>query len=157
MLAPPLIWLTLGGALLLLALLGIDTDGLLLIGGAAGLLLALLASLLPLSPGLQLLVYVCLVGAGYGWLRHWAQRQGERAIPPAARAELAEVIDRFDAGGEGRVRWQGQSWAALNLEPARPLLPGAQVTVMGRDGTRLQVLPRGAEALPGGSETTLPG
>ena len=156
MLAPPLIWLALGGALLLLALLGIDTDGLLLIGGAAGLLLALLASLQPLSPGLQLLLYVCLVGAGYAWLRHWAQRQGERAIPPAARAELAEVIDRFDASGEGRVRWQGQSWAALNLEPARPLVPGAQVTVMGREGTRLQVLPRGTDAVLRGAGTAPP-
>jgi membrane protein implicated in regulation of membrane protease activity len=52
------------------------------------------------------------------------------------------VIDAFDAGGEGRVRWQGQSWAALNLEPSRPLAPGSEVVVMGREGTRLQVLPR---------------
>jgi membrane protein implicated in regulation of membrane protease activity len=88
------------------------------------------------------LLFCGLVGAGYGWLRRWSRHQGERAIPPAARAEHAEVIAAFDAGGEGRVRWQGQSWAALNLEPARPLAPGSQVVVMGREGTRLQVLPR---------------
>lgn len=48
----------------------------------------------------------------------------------------------FDASGEGRVRWQGQSWAAQNLAPDQLLPAGAQVTVMGREGTRLQVLPR---------------
>ena len=33
-----------------------------------------------------------------------------------------------------------ESWAAVNLEPEQPLLPGAEVVVMGRDGTGLQVL-----------------
>ena len=140
--APPLLWLALGGVLLLLALLGIDTDGLLLIGGVAGLAVAVIAAATTLAPWLQVLVFCGLVGAGYSWLRRWARHQGERAIPPAARAEHAEVIDAFDAGGEGRVRWQGQSWAALNLEPSRPLAAGSQVVVMGREGTRLQVLPR---------------
>lgn len=142
MVAPPPLWLALGGILLLLALLGIDTDGLLLIGGMAGLALAVVAAVTPLAPWLQVLLFCGLVGAGYGWLRRWSRRQDERAIPPAARAEHAEVITAFDAGGEGRVRWQGQSWAALNLEPSRPLAPGSQVVVMGREGTRLQVLPR---------------
>jgi membrane protein implicated in regulation of membrane protease activity len=140
--APPLLWLALGGVLLLLALLGIDTDGLLLIGGVAGLAVAVIAAATTLAPWLQVLLFCGLVGAGYSWLRRWARHQGERAIPPAARAEHAEVIDAFDAGGEGRVRWQGQSWAALNLEPSRPLAAGSQVVVMGREGTRLQVLPR---------------
>jgi len=140
--APPLLWLALGGVLLLLALLGIDTDGLLLIGGVAGLAVAVIAAATTLAPWLQVLLFCGLVAAGYGWLRRWARRQGERAIPPAARAEHAEVIDAFDADGEGRVRWQGQSWAALNLEPSRPLAAGSQVVVMGREGTRLQVRPR---------------
>ncbi|HYP04255.1 MAG TPA: NfeD family protein [Cyanobium sp.] len=140
--APPLLWLALGGVLLLLALLGIDTDGLLLIGGVAGLAVAVIAAATTMAPWLQVLLFCGLVGAGYGWLRRWARHQGERAIPPAARAEHAEVIDAFDAGGEGRVRWQGQSWAALNLEPSLPLTAGSQVVVMGREGTRLQVLPR---------------
>jgi membrane protein implicated in regulation of membrane protease activity len=52
------------------------------------------------------------------------------------------VTTAFDASGEGRVRWQGQSWAAVNLAPGQALPPGTQVTVMGREGTRLQVLPR---------------
>jgi membrane protein implicated in regulation of membrane protease activity len=51
------------------------------------------------------------------------------------------VIVAFDSEGQGRVLWQGQSWAAQNLDPERPLPAGASVTVMGREGTRLQVLP----------------
>jgi membrane-bound ClpP family serine protease len=64
---------------------------------------------------------------------------GPRAL--AALADHAEVIAAFDAGGEGRVRWQGQSWAALNLDPSRSPGAGSRVTVMGREGTRLRVLP----------------
>ena len=115
----PLLWLGLGALLLSLVLIGIDSDGLLLVGGLAA-----------------------LVGVAYALVRRWSSRHGERAIPPAARADLAEVIAPFDLEGEGRVRWQGQSWAARNLEPSRLLPSGSAVTVMGREGTRLQVLPR---------------
>jgi membrane protein implicated in regulation of membrane protease activity len=50
------------------------------------------------------------------------------------------VIGGFEQESRGRVRWQGQSWAADNLEPEQRLAPGAVVVVMGREGTRLQVL-----------------
>ena len=141
--APPILWLVLAAVLLLLALVGADTDGLLLIGGVAALLLTLVAALVPAVPPLaQVLLFGGLVGSGYVWLRRWSARRQARTIPPGARAELAEVTTAFDAHGEGRVRWQGQSWAAQNLAPDRHLSPGAQVTVMGREGTRLQVLPR---------------
>jgi membrane protein implicated in regulation of membrane protease activity len=140
---PPLLWLGFAALLLSLVLLGIDSDGLLLEGGLAALLLVLLASALPqLAAVPQLLLFGVLVGAAYALVRRWSRRHGERVIPPAARAELAEVIAPFDLEGEGRVRWQGQSWAARNLEPSRQLPSGSAVTVMGREGTRLQVLPR---------------
>jgi len=141
----PLLWLALAALLLALELAGADGDGLLLIAGLAALLLTLLAALLPLVPTVaQVLLFAALVGGGYTWLRRWSAGRQARAIPPSARAELAEVISRFDANGEGRVRWQGQSWAAVNLEPDQPLGPGTQVSVLGREGTRLQVLPRQA-------------
>lgn len=141
---PPLhqLWLLLAGLLLAAVLFGLDSDGLLLVGGITALLLALLAGGLPQLPLLlQLLLFTALVGGAYGLVRHWSRGQGERVIPPAAGAERAEVISPFDGQGEGRVRWLGQSWAARNLEPARPLPRGASVTVMGREGNRLQVLP----------------
>jgi membrane protein implicated in regulation of membrane protease activity len=147
---PPL-WLALAGLLLIAVLVGLDSDGLLLVGGLAALLLGLLAAAQPaLTVPLQLLLFVALVAGAYGLVRRWSRRQGERVIPPAAGAERAEVITAFDARGEGRVRWQGQSWAARNLDPSRLLLCGSSVTVMGREGTQLQVLPREAERDAGG-------
>ena len=141
---PPLLWLGLACLLLAAVLIGLDSDGLLLVGGLAALLLTLLSGSAPLLPaGGQLLVFAALVGVAYGLVRRWSMDRGERTIPPAAGAELAEVIAAFDQRGEGRVRWQGQSWAARNLEPGRPLTSGSAVIVMGREGTRLQVLPHG--------------
>lgn len=143
----PVLWLLLGTALLTLALLGIDTDGLILIGGITALLLTLATAVLPLPPLLTAALFVGVSAAGYGWLRRWSRRQREAALPSSSHAEHAEVISGFGSGddpdcGHGRVRWQGQSWAADNLEGGRVLQPGAQVLVMGRDGTRLQVLPQ---------------
>ena len=141
---PPLLWLGLACLLLAAVLIGLDSDGLLLVGGLAALLLTLLSGSAPLLPaGGQLLVFAALVGVASGLVRRWSMDRGERTIPPAAGAELAEVIAAFDQRGEGRVRWQGQSWAARNLEPGRPLTSGSAVIVMGREGTRLQVLPHG--------------
>jgi membrane protein implicated in regulation of membrane protease activity len=146
--APPLLWLLLGLSLLALSLAGLDSDGLLLIAGVASLLLALLATLLPLPADVQLLLALALFAAGYAALRRWSGRSRERAIPPAANADSAAVIQAFDAQGLGRVLWQGQSWAAQNLAPERALPVGSRVAVLGREGTRLQVLP-GEESAEG--------
>ena len=138
----PVLWLLLGTVLLSLALLGIDTDGLLLIGGLTALALTLVSALLPLPPLLTVALFVAVSAAGYGWLRRWSRRQRQTALPSSSQAERAEVISGFADSPEGRVRWQGQSWAAVNLEGRYTLAPGSAVTVMGREGTRLQVLPK---------------
>lgn len=140
---PATLWLTLALTLLLLALVGLDSDGLLTLGAASALVLLLLNALVPLPAGGQILLALVLVGAGYAALRRWGGRSREQPIPPAANAGSAEVIESFDAGGQGRVLWQGQSWAALNLAPERSLHPGSRVSVLGQEGTRLQVLPEG--------------
>ena len=55
---PPLLWLGLAGLLLTAVLIGLDSDGLLLVGGLAALLLTLLSGSAPLLPlGGQLLVF----------------------------------------------------------------------------------------------------
>lgn len=140
---PPLLWLLLALPLLLLSLLGLDSDGLLLLCGGIALLLSVLTSVLPLSGGVQVLLVVGLLTSGYTALRRWAGRSREGSIPPAGNADRAEVIEAFDDTGLGRVLWQGQSWAALNLAPEHALAPGARVSVIGREGTRLQVLGTG--------------
>lgn len=143
MLPSPVLWLLLATGLWLLVLLGLDSDGLLLVGGTAALVLALLVAALALPAWLQTLGFLALVGVGYGLLRRWSARTadgGSGLAPP--RAEQAEVISPFAPDGRGRVQWQGQSWAAQNLEPGRALAPGERVAVLGREGNCLQVIPR---------------
>jgi membrane protein implicated in regulation of membrane protease activity len=141
-LTPPLVWLTLAILLLGLELVGVDSDGLLLVGAVTALLLCLITSLLTLPAAIQGALFAVVGIMGYLWLRRWSGRREAKSLPPSAGADRAEVIAGFDAEGRGRVRWQGQSWAALNLEPERTLRPGTQVTVLGREGTELRVMPR---------------
>ena len=149
---PPssLLWLLVGTALWLLVLLGVDSDGLLLVGGSTALLLGLRLTVLPLPVGVQAVLFLALVAASYGLVRRWLSRGRQAtALMPSSRAEEAEVIDGFAADGRGRVRWQGQSWAARSLEAASPLIAGQRVTVMGREGNCLQVMARGRSLLTG--------
>ena len=141
----PLLWLLVGAALWLLVLLGVDSDGLLLVGGSTALLLALVLSLVPLPAGLQALLFLAVVAASYGLVRRWLGRGGDATpLPPTPQAEEAEVIHPFAADGRGRVRWQGQSWAAQTMEAPTPLGAGQRVTVMGREGNCLLVMAKGA-------------
>lgn len=138
----PLIWLAGGGVLLLLELIFPSVDGF-VIGGVAALLLSAISALLPLAAGIQLALFSLLFLAGYVGLRRWSLRG--RSAPDALSepgSERAEVIQPFDGRGRGRVRWQGQSWAAELLENSRGPAPqaGEEVTVLRREGTRLQVL-----------------
>jgi len=55
------------------------------------------------------------------------------------------VISGFDQSDTPRVRWQGQSWSAINLKGSHPRPPGSCVTVMGRDGNQLQVMGPGGD------------
>jgi membrane protein implicated in regulation of membrane protease activity len=134
-----LIWLLLGLTLLLLELLGLEFDGL-LAGAVAALLVSVLGAVLPLAPLLQMAAFVLFTALLLGALHRWGGRR-ERSIPPASSGDRATVISGFADGREGRVLWQGQSWAATNLEDEQALSPGSEVAVLGREGTRLQVIP----------------
>jgi membrane protein implicated in regulation of membrane protease activity len=135
----PVIWLALGVALLALEGLGAEFDGL-LAAAVAALALSALSALVAVSPGLQVLLFAAGTGLLVLALQRWSLRR-ERAIPSSGAADEAVVISGFGGSCEaGRVRWQGQSWGATNLEPQRTLQPGQAVQVLGRDGNRLQVL-----------------
>ncbi|MCP9791062.1 NfeD family protein [Vulcanococcus limneticus Candia 3F8] len=142
-----LIWLALAGVLLLVEL-AVPGFGGFLMASVAALVLASLAGL-ALAPGLQWILFVGLTAAGNLVLWRWSRRQRPTRPLQSSQADLAEVIEGFGGadgapgqdGSLGRVRWQGQSWAAENLGPSSALAPGTRVTVMGREGTRLQVMP----------------
>ena len=135
---PALIWLLLGLVLLLLELLGAEFEGL-LAGAIAALVVSALSGVQPLAPLLQVGTFVAITAMMLGALQRWGSRR-ERSIPPAASGERATVISGFSGGQEGRVLWQGQSWAATNLDASQPLPAGSSVKVLGREGTHLQVL-----------------
>jgi len=136
-----LLWFLLALLLLAIAWLGPDLDGL-LAAALAALGLSLLTAAVPtLALALQLPLFIASAAILLLGLQVWSRRRRQRSIPASGGSERASVISGFEAGQEaGRVRWQGQSWAAVNLDPAQTLSPGAGVMVMGREGNRLQVL-----------------
>ena len=136
-----LLWFLLALLLLAIAWLGPDFDGL-LAAALAALGLSLLTAALPaLALAIQLPLFIASATILLRGLQVWSRRRRQRSIPASGGSERASVISGFEAGQEaGRVRWQGQSWAAVNLDPAQTLPPGAGVMVMGREGNRLQVI-----------------
>ena len=140
-----LIWLLVGLVLVGLELLGAEFEGL-LAAAVAALTVSALCGLVALPPLLQVALFAGITAALLAGLLRWGQRR-QRAIAPPASGDTATVISGFLQGTTGRVLWQGQSWAATNLEPGQPLQAGAAVLVLGREGTRLQVLPQ-ASGMP---------
>lgn len=138
-----LIWLGLVLVLLLLNLVGVDLDGLLQ-ALLAALVLAVLTGLAPsISLVAQLILFVVL-----GLLLFAGLRLGRK--PPSGRGDSAQDLDHDpgtavvlaaeDQPGRWRVRWRGQSWAALNSDPDIPLTLGEEVFVVGRQSTCLRVI-----------------
>jgi membrane protein implicated in regulation of membrane protease activity len=138
----PLFWLLVATGLWLLVLLGLDGDGLLLVGGSSAMALTLLGAAIALPAWAQTVLFFGLAALGYALLRRWSLRSTDGAALLQPKADQAQVISAFNPDGSGRVQWQGQSWAALNVDPHTPLNPGERVTVMGRDGNCLQVMAR---------------
>jgi membrane protein implicated in regulation of membrane protease activity len=137
----PLIWLLLAVVLLILELVQPSFDGL-MFAALAALLLSLLTALASVPIGIQIGLFVLFTVIGTVWLSRWSARRNPRPGQARQREDLAEVITPFPAGGEGRVRWHGQSWAASSLDLDRPIALGDHVVVAGRDGNRLQVMAR---------------
>ncbi|MDA0717597.1 MAG: NfeD family protein [Cyanobacteria bacterium] len=136
-----ILWLMLATGLLLLALAGAEVDGL-LPAAAVALVLSVAAAWLPLPPMLQLGLLAGLTGLGVLGLRRWSAGQRDRSLSPV---ETATVLSGFNGSDTGRVRWHGQSWSAVNLGSSQAFIPGAAVTVLGREGNQLQVLGPGRD------------
>lgn len=136
-----LTWFVVAAALLGAGWLGVDSDGLLPAVLAALGMSILSAATAGLGLLAQLAMFAALTLALLPLLQGWSRRRQTRAIPPGGSSDRASVISGFTIKeGSGRVRWQGQSWAATNLEPDQPLQTGDAVVVMGREGNRLQVV-----------------
>lgn len=136
----PLIWLLVAGVLLVVELVQPSFDGL-MFAVFAGLVLSVLTALVPLQVSIQIILFIAITVLGTIWLTRWTAQRNPRPGRRRLKDNTAEVLATIEPGGEGRVRWQGQSWAANSLDVETPLKAGERVLVISREGTRLQVLP----------------
>ncbi|MFL0769748.1 MAG: NfeD family protein [Prochlorococcus sp.] len=136
----PLIWLVLAGLLLALGLAQPSVDSL-IFAALGALLVSILSGIIAIPALLQILLFAGIALAGSLWLKRLSRRRHPSAAALRQSQDLAEVIAPICTGGEGRVRWQAQSWAAISIDKQTTLKVGDQVLVIGRHGTRLQVLP----------------
>jgi hypothetical protein len=136
----PLIWLAVAGLLLAIELAQPGFDGR-LFAAIGALLVSILTAIIPISLILQMILFLLVTAIGTIWLTRWSARRNPNPERLRQREDIAEVLTPMAAGGEGRVRWHGQSWAASSIDLETKIDAGDQVVVMGRDGTKLQVLP----------------
>ena len=135
----PLIWLAVAGLLLAVELAQPSFDGL-MFAALGALLVSIFTAITPMPLILQMIFFLLITVLGTLWLTRWSARRNPSPGGLRQREDIAEVLTSMEAGGEGRVRWHGQSWAASSLDLETILKEGDQVLVMGRDGTQLQVL-----------------
>lgn len=136
----PLIWLAVAGLLLAIELAQPSFDGL-MFAALGALLVSILTAITPMPLILQMIFFLLITVLGTLWLTRWSARRNPSPGGLRQREDIAQVLTPIKAGGEGRVRWHGQSWAASSIDLETPLNAGDQVVVMGREGTQLQVLP----------------
>lgn len=133
------IWLGLVLVLLLLSLVGFDLDGF-LEALLAALSLAVLTSFVPSTTLVVQIVLFVVVGL----LLFAALRIGRRRQPggggTAHDLGSAAVLSAEAPPERWRVRWRGQSWAAVNTDPSILLQVGEEVLVVGCQGTCLRVI-----------------
>jgi membrane protein implicated in regulation of membrane protease activity len=86
-----------------------------------------------------------LILFSYTWMAYGAGRGARRPLP-GSRGVVVKTLSP-----EGYLRIEGELWRAEGADPARPILPGENVTVEGIEGLTLLVRPvsRDTQA-PGG-------
>ena len=136
----PLIWLLVAGVLLVVELVQPSFDGL-MFGVFAGLVVSVVTALLTLQVWIQIFLFSLITVLGTLWLSRWSAQRNPRPGRRLLKDNTAEVLAPIQPGGEGRVRWHGQSWAASSLDIETTLQAGDRVLVISRVGTRLHVLP----------------
>ncbi|KZR62719.1 MULTISPECIES: NfeD family protein [Prochlorococcus] len=136
----PLIWLAVAGLLLAIELAQPSFDGL-MFAALGALVVSILTAITPMPLILQMIFFLLITVLGTLWLTRWSARRNPSPGGLRQREDIAQVLTPINAGGDGRVRWHGQSWAASSIDLETPINAGDHVVVMGREGTQLQVLP----------------
>ena len=134
-LTPTMIWLIVGVALCLVEVV-VPTAFIACVMGISALLVAFVSSLIPLN--LQVVLWMGLSLALVLVSRRFVPRRGAAMKMDAIEAE---TLTEIPPGKTGRVRYEGNSWAAECEDEHLAIAPHQKVYVVARRGTTLIVLP----------------
>lgn len=115
--------------------------------GFAGVLTAVAARHVAPLPS-QLFIWGMLSG-GFTLMLRGLVPQESKALEPV---RYARVLEPIATGGVGRVHYAGSSWLARCQISDGAIAPGSQVTVVGRQGNTLIIVP--IPAMPLGADQT---
>lgn len=130
------LWFLLGAGLCLSELI-VPTAFVAAVMGLSALVVALVSIVLP-SPPLQVLLWVVLSVVMIRAARRWVDRPGTKHHWDAIEGQTLTAIA---PGRDGRVLYEGQSWAARCQDPDQAIAPQTPVYIVGRQGTTLWVMP----------------
>lgn len=133
-LSPTMIWLVVGAILCLVELI-VPTAFIAFVMGISALVVAAASTIVPL--GLQLVLWMVLSLALVFYSRRLVQQKTTRQLDATEAETLTEILP----GKIGRVRYEGNSWAARCEDHTLTIAPHQKVYVVSRKGTTLLIMP----------------
>lgn len=133
-LSPTLIWLLVGAILCLVEFI-VPTAFIAFVMGISALIVAAASTIIPL--GLQIVLWMVLSLALTFYSRRLVQQKTTRKLDATEAETLTEILP----GKIGRVRYEGNSWAARCEDHTLTIAPNQTVYVVSRKGTTLSVMP----------------
>ncbi|MBW4468835.1 MAG: NfeD family protein [Stenomitos rutilans HA7619-LM2] len=133
-LTPTMIWLIVGTVLCLVEFI-VPTAFVACVMGISALVVAAVSSVIPL--GLQVVLWMALSLGLVFYSRRFIRQTAARKFD----ATEAETLTEIAPGKLGRVRYEGNSWAARCEDHEVTIAPNQKVYVIARKGTTLIVMP----------------
>lgn len=133
-LTPTMIWLIVGTVLCLVEFI-VPTAFVACVMGVSALIVAAVSPAIPL--GLQVVLWMVLSLALVFYSRRLIRQKEARKFD----ATEAETLTEIAPGKLGRVRYEGNSWAARCEDHEVTIAPNQKVYVIARKGTTLIVMP----------------
>ena len=133
-LSPTLIWLLVGAILCVVEFI-VPTAFTAFVMGISALAVAAVSTVMPL--GLQVILWMVLSLTLTVYSRRLVQQKTTRKLDATEAETLTEILP----GKIGRVRYEGNSWAARCEDHTLTIAPNQKVYVVSRKGTTLLIMP----------------
>ncbi len=133
-LTPTLIWLVVGTVLCLIEFV-VPTAFVACVMGISAFVVAVVSQFTPLS--LQIVLWMVLSLALVFYSRRLVRQKSARQFDATEAQTLTAILP----GESGRVRYEGNSWAARCEDHELTIAPSQKVYVVARQGTTLIVMP----------------